>query len=1040
MSVASNHPRCARQATSTQPRAKWPDVPGDQSCNSGAACSNHSPTFWSRKRLTGITTEIRDGTGGWTTVDSYKLKQSFPDPGDGTTPAMWLDSIQHTGGTGVSAVTLPAATFAATKLANRADGIDGAPAMVHNRISAVTTETGEIIGVQYKTECAAPVRLDPVVNTSLCYPVYWTMEGHSSPTLDWFHKYVVTEIDDQDPTGTIGPDGRTRTPPVVTTYTYLGGGGWHFDDNEIVKPQHRTYGQWRGFGRVQTRTGNGDPDPRTLSETIFYRGLDGDTQPGGGHRTATVGLSTAVPVPGAAGAVPDTNELAGSVRETVSFNGDGGPADHATVTDYWVSPPTARRARAGLPDLTASMTRTASTRTTTAITSSNAVSWRTTQTDTSYDTTTGLPVVVYDHGDITKADQARCTTTTYAPANVGANLVGLPAEVETDARPCGGSGVNGLTPPAGVSRPADVISDVRTYYDNPRFATTWPQPAPTVGDVSVTQQATDYTSGAFTYLTKTKSLYDGKGRPTQVTDANNNNTTTGYTDTAGLTTQVATSNPLKQTTTTTLDPTRGLTLTTLDPNNLQTDLRYDALGRLTGVWRPGRNRSDGANLVFSYQVSQSTPSTITTKTLNFGGSYNTSVAFYDAMTRPRQTQTSVPNTSIGRLVTDTFYDSHGWAVKVNNAYSDDSNPPTTTLVDMVGYDQRIPNQDLISYDGLGRKTVVVSNAKGVNQWQTAMVYGGDRTTVIPPRGATPTTAVVDALGRKTELDSYTTPPTIAGGQVTGSHTTIRYGYDHRGNPATITDDRGAIWTSVFNLLGQVVTKTDPDAGTSQLTYDNVGNVATTTDARATLSYSYDPLGRKTGIYDGPLSTSPMLAAWSYDTATPNGIGKPASATSYDNGYAYTTSASGGYDTFGNPLATTVSIPADPTNGVLSRDYTFTHVYDTRTGVPIQTRYPAAGGLPAETVSYGHDAYGDFTAVGGLGDYTDSSSYDQFGRVYTTKLGLGTDPTVTLKADYTYDEHTSRLTTATLYHRIQDAPDRRQDHLLLRSSRATHLDH
>ncbi len=63
---------------------------------------------------------------------------------------------------------------------------------------------------------------------------------------------------------------------------------------------------------------------------------------------------TAVPVPGAAGAVPDTNELAGSVRETVSFNGDGGPADHATVTDYWVSPPTARRARAGLPDLTAS--------------------------------------------------------------------------------------------------------------------------------------------------------------------------------------------------------------------------------------------------------------------------------------------------------------------------------------------------------------------------------------------------------------------------------------------------------------------------------------------------------------------------------------------------------------------------------------------------------------------------------------------------------------------------------------------------------------
>src|SRR6185437_15024254 len=151
-----------------------------------------------------------------------------------------------------------------------------------------------------------------------------------------FHKYVVTEVDDQDTTGQqSATDNRVVTVP--TTYSYPpGGGAWHFDDNELVKAKYRTYGQWRGYSQVQTRTGGG-LDQKTLSETRFYRGMDGDTLPGG-RRTATVSLSDTVPVPGAAAAVPDTNELAGSVREQITFNGDGGPADHATVTDYWVSP------------------------------------------------------------------------------------------------------------------------------------------------------------------------------------------------------------------------------------------------------------------------------------------------------------------------------------------------------------------------------------------------------------------------------------------------------------------------------------------------------------------------------------------------------------------------------------------------------------------------------------------------------------------------------------------------------------------------------
>jgi hypothetical protein len=67
-----------------------------------------------------------------------------------------------------------------------------------------------------------------------------------------------------------------------------------------------------------------------------------------------------------------------------------------------------------------------------------------------------------------------------------------------------------------------VVSDTRTFHDNPTLAQTWPQPAsptwpqatPTKGDASVVRQAANYTGGAFTYQTKTATVYDSYGRAT----------------------------------------------------------------------------------------------------------------------------------------------------------------------------------------------------------------------------------------------------------------------------------------------------------------------------------------------------------------------------------------------------------------------------------------------------------------------------------------------------------------------------------------------
>ncbi|HUY48176.1 MAG TPA: hypothetical protein VMV92_21010, partial [Streptosporangiaceae bacterium] len=85
----------------------------------------------------------------------------------------------------------------------------------------------------------------------------------------------------------------------------------------------------------------------------------------------------------------------------------------------------------------------------------------------------------------------------YAAANTGENLAGLISQAGTDSVACGGfaegspasqpSGLNALTAPGSVSRPAEVVSDTRTFYDDPAFSATFPQAnAPAKGDVTMT--------------------------------------------------------------------------------------------------------------------------------------------------------------------------------------------------------------------------------------------------------------------------------------------------------------------------------------------------------------------------------------------------------------------------------------------------------------------------------------------------------------------------------------------------------------------------
>ncbi|MGX7670400.1 RHS repeat-associated core domain-containing protein [Plantactinospora sp. DSM 117369] len=1007
-------------------KANWPDVPFDLICASGTDCDNWSPSFFSTVRLTSIETQQwNTGTSQHEKVDSYALAHTMPATGDGTSPTLWLSSITRTGhdlsAGGTAAITLPSVSFSGIKLPNRVDTAGGLPSFYRQRISAITTETGSVIAPSYElpVPCTAPVTQSPPSNTKSCYPSYWTPDGYVDLHRDWFNKYAVTRVTSTDPTG--------GAPALTTSYKYLDGAAWRYDENEVVKAKYRTYGQFRGYGKVQTFTGDGVNDRRTMSQATYYRGMSKN------NSTTVANLTDS-----AGGVHEDVDEFAGRVLETTEYLGENGRIDSSTITSYWASGATAIRTRSGLSALTARWVQPVKTYTRKAVTSAATPTWRYTATEHSYDANTASATLgslkhTYTYTVPTNPAFDQCTSYTYAPANTGRNLVGLASQVETVAVACGGytagsppsepGSVNTLTAPTSVSRPAQVVKVERTFYDDTTFALTFPQAsAPTKGNVTMTRTATNHTTDGYEWQTTGRSTYDTYGRPEDSYDANGNKSTLGYTMNAvGLTTGTSSTNALQQTSSTTVNPRRGSMLTSTDPNSVVTRQQYDALGRATSVWLHSRATSSPANHTFSYTVSKTGVTGVMSRSLNLANGYRTSVTLYDALLRERQTQAMTPDG--GRMITDTFYDTRGWTRATYNGWWDTTSlPAVSSPVSAADLGKQVPNQTFTTYDGLGRAVLVEAAKDGVTISSTTTVYHGDRTTVVPPDGGTVATTVTDPLDRKTQLVEYTSRPTVTAPQDTytgtytvtgGTTTTSSYGYDARGNQSTVTDAAGNVWTSTYNLLGQVVSKSDPDAGTSTMSYDANGNLQQTTDGRGkTLSFTYDALDRKTGEYAATVanqSQTNQRAAWVYDNSNnvagvTNPIGQLTTTTAYRDGHAYTTQQKA-FNVFGKSLGATITIP--DAEGALAGSYVFGHTYYSDLGLPMSDTYPAKGSLPAETVWHTYTSGLDLpNGLVGLDAYMQYVTYDAWGRVNQQKIGSATNFALVTN---TYDTHTGRLT-------------------------------
>ncbi|MFD0372866.1 polymorphic toxin-type HINT domain-containing protein [Streptomyces sp. NPDC127114] len=979
----------------------WPDVPFDAICaQDSTECLSQSPSFFSRKRLTGIDTlSWKTSTSTYDPVDSWKFGQEYLDGGDiGDTSdqVLTLTSITRTAKAGTTAIKMDPISFTYQMRPNRVDGTDDILPLTRPRISTITNETGAITTVTLSAqECVRSQVLTAPQdsNTRNCYPQYWNINGAKEASVDWFHKYRVLGVVTTDPAG--------QNDAVENEYVYSGA-AWHHSDDPFTPKAERTWSEWRGYREVTVYKGSRNAPVRSKTVSLYMQGMDGDPNKDGTTKSVPVAPLAQPPI--GLATVTDSDQYSGTLREQVTY--DGATPISASANEPW-SKETARQA--GVPDSGDHVARFVRTKKTTSYTYLTAAQkWRSSNSETVSFDAEGRAVKVVDNGDLSKEGDETCTQTWYAD-NDDLGLTSLVSRVRTVASDCSFAEADLKLQNTDGTR-GNVMSDKAMAYDNLAWSDTM---KPTKGLATWTGRAETYGT-PIKWQKIASTSYDALGRPTAVSDADGKSTTTTYTPTeAGPLTRRVATNAASHKVFNYLDPRRGLTVSTFDPNLKKTELAYDALGRLTDVWLPNRIRgSESPNTTFQYTLSNTKQSWVSTSTLKAdGATYNTSYAIYDALLRPLQTQSPTPKG--GRLLTDTRYDSRGLAYETHADIFDSGSTPNGAYM-RVAYGAA-PTQTQIVFDGAERQTSSTLLVGGVEKWTTTTTYTGDSTAITAVEGGTAGRTIVDARGRTLETREYAgTSPTDAqyGATLGTAYTSTKFEYTLDGKQTKITGPDGAVWSYTYDQYGRQKTATDPDKGTTWSEYDAMDRVTqSTTDGKTVLS-AYDQLGRPTFTWAGSMSDQTLLTERTYDTPLK---GQPATSTRYVGGKgqagskAYTKTVTS-YDALSRPTTTELALPATEAlyasvpNGKLA--FTTSYRLDGTVG---STSEPALGGLPSEIVQYGYGSVGQLTSVKGLSGYLQYADYSALGQVQQMTLGLGGTGDRSVYVSNSYEPGTGRLT-------------------------------
>ncbi|MGA8789009.1 MAG: RHS repeat-associated core domain-containing protein, partial [Paenarthrobacter sp.] len=967
------------------------DVPVEYVCASTGPCSTYSPTFFTYYRLQTVISQSLIGSS-YGNTDFWTFFHAMPIPGDGMKPALWLGSVIHQGTNLTSAsggwITDPAVVFTGQPLENRVWATDGLAPFDRYRLKTITTSTGASIQAYYKaSECSATnLPASAETNTMRCFPQRWTptVPIAQPARTDYFHIYPVERV-----VSKAGP-GSAGGLDLTTTYAYVGTPAWKYAAPKYISGtagQNITWSVLAGWAEVKTKVGTAASNPTTV--TTYLRGLNGTpSNKTGGLRTDTVTLSDGT-------VLTDSVWFAGQEVEKESYAGDGGTLMGTTITVPWASAPTATGTVA---TGSAQARHLAAASVTKKTTTGKSASMRVSQTSMAYDAY-GRPIRTSSTGELSAAADETCTVTAYADS-VAANILSLPATVNTYAGTCGASG------PAG-----NILKATRALFD----ASTSAVPgsggyvAPTKGNTTRADTATAVSGTAVTTWAQGPTVtYDALGRETKSSDNSTGvlrDTVTAYTPATGLPTTVKQTNPMGWISTTTLDSMRGKPLTKTDANGKVTSYRYDPSGRVTGEWDPMRPAATNTDptVETSYSISKDNPSWVKTRTKT-GSGYVESFTVYDGLGRERQTQVDSPGG--GTIATDTWYDSRGDKSTVNNSYYISNAPDGVLRIPTLA----VPSSTIYEYDAFARLTKIrTMTNENQELWATQVSYAGlDTSTVTGPGTESAVKTVLNLDGNLESKSLY------RGTTATGTADTSTYIYDALGQ-LTRMGDGANLWTWAYDAAGRETGAVDPDSGTRSTTYDAAGRTATTTDAMGTVTtYAYDKLDRTTAktvsVAGGAAKT---LEIRTYDGELK---GLP-TATTRNNGAAFdqpVVTSYSGYNNAYQPGTKVVTLPSGLAG--FNGSYTTARTYSS-SGKLTSEDTPAIAGLPAETVRYGYDEFENPSSTWNVdGDqFAGNAQYDNLGFLTTyaqydvaTLLGGSRNMTGTNNTYFSWSGSTGRL--------------------------------
>jgi RHS repeat-associated protein len=985
------NPDCAAPTTSSD---DYPDVPVDLICGSGQSCAKEMPSFFVVRRLGSIVTKVWDPpTSSYLPVTRVQPTFAFPNPEGSMGPALWLNYLQQIGSWGEN-VTMPAVDFDGAYLNNRVDypAGDTTKAMPMRRITTIQNGLGGEIHVHYGH--GSPAATCPANgsdsgwesgkhwddNAQECFRVDYKPDG-GSLTHGVFQKYVVTSVDQVDAVG--------GSPTQTTRYDYLETPAWHYDDDLTAPADQQQWSDWRGYGKVRVTIGSGTDS--SVTESVHFRGMDGDRKSGGGTKNVSIkdydGNSFA-----------DNHAKNGQPLQEQQYqvNADGSRTEiAATRYTYWDSGVTADGPGLHNAHMVRTLGRYGRQRRADG-------TWR--QTGAVLDGyrtgNGGLPTRQQDLGDLGTAADDTCTEVTYAQNTADWRwMLDYPETQELHS---------GAPDPQSDACPGPVVARTVTLYDGAA--------APGVTDAPIDGNPTEvrrYSND--TSFVADKTGYDQYGRVLTKIDPMNHTTTTSYNPAVGWPVNgVKVTNPLMQATTT--YGSRAFDATTtriIDPNGLVTTTDYDGAGRIRRVWLPTERKPNGvdvpppANAIpsyeFRYHVSTGgsaanaqpdRPSVVTTNRLQSidagAAAWLSTYAYLDGFGRPREQQRPSPSGS-GRSVTVTTYDDRGLQRGTSAPFHDPVAAADDPALLVNPARESIPSWTEKTYDGLQRETQSALYGTGQLVARTLTANYGDGKVVTPPRGGRTAywndghdklTRIQENFPAGSDVPPAAQPPT----------TTL--GYTPRGELGSITDAMGNVTAYTMDWIGRRTATKDPDAGRTSTGYDAAGNITYTVDGRGQrLSFSYDALNRKRAEFIGEIGGT-KSAEWTYDTV-PLGIGKPTASTRYVDGQPYRITVTG-YDARRRVTSRTWSIPSVETG--VAGNYAYGYSYD-RADHLVATAYPAAAGLPAETVTTAYTATGLPATMTGSQVYVSATAYDGSGRLRVRDYG----PDGGVERRYGYEE-------------------------------------